>query len=669
MSTTISADRIMASSASAPKLTPPRRLDPRDVLILSVWCGLAGGLLEVGTRVFFRWIDPTYRLYGLSRHFVWLAPLSTLLLFSAAGLFLALATMVWPRRGAWFCTRFICFWTVLPALIVAGPRIYPVAWQIVALGVASLVAPVLERHAASTRRRLLLSFPALLGSIVFMATLVFGGDWLKRHLEASRPLPPPASPNVLLIVLDTVRADRLSLHGYTRPTTPVLERLAGRGIRFNLARATAPWTLASHASLFSGRWPHELDVKWLTPLPGNFPTLAGYLGSRGYATAGFVANKLYCSYETGLARGFTHYEDYVLEQLMPLRTAWLVDQCLNTMTAVGTFVGGNLDMGPFRQTMRESRIASLFTVVNPGSAASEVDREFLNWLAQRREPARPFFAFLNYYDAHAPYVLPGRAEYRFGLKPRKMDDLIFLVDYWQSGDKLKLRPIYRELARDCYDNCVAYIDEQLGELFDDLARRGILERTLVIVTSDHGEGLGDHDLFDHGESLYRSEIHVPLLIVPPGRDQTRAVVPDTVSLRDLPATIVDLIGLEAGAPFSGRSLARLWRHPPTESGPVDAGEAISELPSPNPFDPNQGRSPAYRGPLVSVAEGDFVYIRNLGNGSEELFNERDDPGERHNQAQVSAMQPVLESLRRRLDLLGAHLPGRAPFVRGRAGHR
>jgi hypothetical protein len=129
------------------------------------------------------------------------------------GIFLALATKFWPRRGAWFCTRFILFWAVLPALIVAGPRIYPVAWQIVALGVASLVAPVLERHAATTRRRLLLSFPALLGSVLVLATLVFGGDWLKWRHEASRPLPSPDSPNVLLIVLDTVRADRMSLYG------------------------------------------------------------------------------------------------------------------------------------------------------------------------------------------------------------------------------------------------------------------------------------------------------------------------------------------------------------------------------------------------------------------------------------------------------------------------
>ena len=154
---------------------------------------------------------------------------------------------------------------------------------------------------------------------------MFGGDRLKERREARRPLPPADSPNVLLIVLDTVRADHLSLYGYHRATTPMLERLAKRGIRFDEVRATAPWTLPSHASMFTGRWPHELGVEWMTPLRGKFPTLAEYLGSHGYATAGFAANTLFCSYDTGIDRGFTHYEDYELGPLAAVRTALVVD--------------------------------------------------------------------------------------------------------------------------------------------------------------------------------------------------------------------------------------------------------------------------------------------------------------------------------------------------------
>ena len=179
----------------------------------------------------------------------------------------------------------------------------------------------------------------------------------------------------------------------------------------------------------------------------------------------------------------------------------------------------------------------------------------------------------------------------------------------------------------------------------------MLDRTLLIVTSDHGEGMGEHDLFEHGESLYRPEIHVPLLIVLPSGQRATGVVREPVSLRDLPATILDLAGMGEGSSFPGRSLADLWRHPSPGRAPAAADVVISELPKPNPSDPNRGRSPGWRGPLISIAEGDFVYIRNQGDGTEELYNEHEDPGEVRNLSRVEAMQPVLERLRRRLDEL------------------
>ena len=138
-----------------------------------------------------------------------------------------------------------------------------------------------------------------------------------------------------------------------------------------------------------------------------------------------------------------------------------------------------------------------------------------------------------------------------------------------------------DLIHDSYDNCLAYLDWRLGQLFDELQRRGVLDRTVVIITADHGEELGDHDLFEHGESLYRPEIHVPLLILLPSARPCRSVVRETVSLRDLPATIVDLAGLAAGAPFPGRSLARLWGDSRPEAG---AGASLISM----------ERSPSFR---------------------------------------------------------------------------
>jgi arylsulfatase A-like enzyme len=622
-----------------------------DVLALSAWCGLAAGWLEVATRILVKTMIVTNRLYLLSRHFVWLVPLTYLLLFSGIGLFLALAVKLCPRAAGWLGARLIISLGILPALMIATPQIYPWALLILASGIAMRVVPWIERSAMRWRWGLKLSFPCMLALVLVVAGLVFGGDRLKEWQESRRPLPPANSPNVLLIVLDTVRADRLSVYGYERGTTPSLEQLAKRAIRFDEARATAPWTLASHASMFTGGLPHELAVKWQTPLRTAYPTLAEYLGPKGYATAGFVANTEYCSYDTGLDRGFTHYEDYVidLEHLRPFRTALLFDLAWDGVSELCL-------------RMSRSRFQPiLHWLMTPNRKdAAAINRDFLHWLSRRQEPRRPFFVFLNYFDAHAPYLPPEGTPFRFGPGPRTLADFYLLVELWRKIEKQRLIPHYRDLVRDSYDNCLAYLDERLGELFDTLQRRGVLDHTLVIVTSDHGEELGEHGLFEHGESLYRPEVRVPLLFVLPPPSQSPVVVRETVSLRDLPATIVELVGLSAGAPFPGLSLATLWRDssPGTAPGARDLDGVISELSAPNPGNPSLGRSPAARGSLISLAEGDYVYIRNERDKREQLFHERDDPDELVNRAKLEAMEPVLRRFRQRLDQMKTGPPSK-----------
>ena len=332
---------------------------------------------------------------------------------------------------------------------------------------------------------------------------------------------------MLLVVLDTVRADRLSLYGYSRPMSPALDQLGRRGIRFDEARATAPWTLPSHASMFTGRWPFELDVRWATPLRGRFPTVAEYLASHGYATAGFAANTAYCSYDTGLDRGFTHFEDYGLDVCTPQfwRMASLADLGCGQLSILGLWLTRSFPAGRLH-----ARLEPLLKwLTDPGRKnAGSINRNFLDWLSYRRDQDRPFFAFLNYFDAHSPYLPPEGAGFRFGVRPRTLDDYLLLIELWITIDKSTLTPHYRDLISDCYDSCLAYLDQRLGELFDNLQRRGVLDRTVVIVTADHGEELGEHRLFDHGESLYRPEIRVPLLFVlpsalrpPVGRDKNR----------------------------------------------------------------------------------------------------------------------------------------------------
>ena len=139
--------------------------------------------------------------------------------------------------------------------------------------------------------------------------------------------------------MDTVAADHLALYGYGRPTSPAIEELARRGCRFDAAVSSSSWTLPSHASMFTGRWPHELSVGWRTPLDAAAPTVAEFLRDRGYDTAGFIANTTYCAADSGLGRGFAVYRDYIFRELSPFRMAVLVQRSLEGLQAIGDGLG------------------------------------------------------------------------------------------------------------------------------------------------------------------------------------------------------------------------------------------------------------------------------------------------------------------------------------------
>ena len=154
--------------------------------------------------------------------------------------------------------------------------------------------------------------------------------------------------------------------------------------------------------------------------------------------------------------------------------------------------------------------------------ATVVNREFLDWLSRRRQPERPFFAFLNFFDVHYPYKLPDGGFHRFGRKLRTQREMD-LIENWRTVEKSGLSAQEIAFMRDSYDDCIADLDEQLGRLIDELERRGVLDRTWLIVTSDHGESFGEqHGLFTHGTSLYQPQLHVPLVIVPPAESGSGA---------------------------------------------------------------------------------------------------------------------------------------------------
>jgi arylsulfatase A-like enzyme len=615
---------------------------PVPFLALSAWCGLSSGLVEVVALIVRKHFIDMNHFYWMSRHFVWLVPATNFLVFVIVGVILSLLVSTGSGRGHVIATRALGTLTLLPLFWGAFPRIHPVASLVVALGVAMRLVPVLERRATGVRRLVRGSFPLVAAAAPVMAGTLWGADRLSEWREASRPLPPENSSNVLLITLDTVAAGHLGLYGYTRATSPTIDELAAHGVRFDRARATSSWTLPSHAGMFTGHWPHELYAGFLTPLDRTFPALAEFLSSRGFATAGFVANYAYCASDSGLNRGFAVYRDYIFPRLTAFRIAALVDRPVDGLQSVERFLEDWLDVDLFRPLAQSVR--SQFK--DDRKEAAVVNREFLDWLSSRRQPQRPFFAFLNLFDAHSPYQTSRFAIHRFAGSPRNNRDAD-LIRGWDSLANHLLSDHQLALLRDSYDECVADLDEQLGRLIDELERRGVLDRTWVIVTADHGESFGEHPgVFRHGTSLYQTEIHVPLVFIPPVASRMQRVVSKTVTLRDLPATIVDVLGCSENAPFPGDSLARFWKGtPPPPAQRAPNGQALAEVVPLDMFDPDPAQLRRPRWPLAALIADGWTYIRREGDVREELFDLSEDPRETRNLAQDPARQLTVEGLR------------------------
>ena len=467
-----------------------------------------------------------------------------------------------------------------------------------------------------------------------------GRVWSEYRQQANLPPAPAGAQNVILIVWDTVRAANTSLHGYRRPTTPNLLHLASRGVRFDQAFAASSWTLPSHASMLTGRWPHELGVGWKTPVRDGAPTLAGFLASHGYATAGFVANLDYCSRETGLARGFAHYEDF----------SFSVVDTFNRYTALGR----RIDASSWTSTIDAwlERTTGHWYDLIPRSRehlknADAINDAFLLWLGKQPKPGRPFFAFLNFNDAHTPYEVPDSSIPGFGRRPSSSRERQTLKGFL-GIDKTTLSIDDVQLATDVYDDCIAHLDRRLGLLLDELSRRGVLENTLVVVTADHGEHLGDHGLFFHGGSLYRQVVQVPLLIVGNKEVPAGRTIAEPVSLCDLPATLIDLLGLGPDHPFTGRSVARYWQ-PRSPGVRVLADPLLMETTKPELIT-NGGREPAAKGPMKAVIVAGMHYIR-MADGSEELYDVNKDVDEAVNLAIERDKMPTLMECRNLLNLM------------------
>lgn len=381
-------------------------------------------------------------------------------------------------------------------------------------------------------------------------------------------------PDVILVSLDTLRADRLSSYGYERPTSPHLDRLAAGGVRFEHAVSQSPWTRPSHRSLFSGQYPLAFAGERTTPL-------ASTLWNAGWRT-GAITGGGQVSHQFGFHRGFESY-----------RVSYWVRQ---------------LD-------------------------------EVTRWLDAA--PGRRNFLFLHTFEIHDPY---DHDYFARDLPSGRVEPGVMIRD-WQGPEELTSEE--REYVEALYDSGIRYTDEQLGRLFAALDERGILERAIVIVTSDHGEQFWEHGSWGHGSTVYDHQLLVPLVIHLPeslrrhlgGEAVARGrVIRQPVRLVDIYPTLMDLLGLESPPGFQGHSLRSLL-----------AGRDEPEAPFAFAEHTNIGReSKALRSARVKLI---YSYHKNPNRPdkeeSYELYDLRDDPGE---QDDLSLREPeIVEVMRRRLE--------------------
>lgn len=413
-------------------------------------------------------------------------------------------------------------------------------------------------------------------------------------------------PNIIFILLDTVRADRISCYGYERETTPFLDSFAAGATLFENAIAQAPWTLPSHASFFTGTYPSVNDAHGEHMfLDDSFVTLAELLSDRGYHTLCF-SNNPYLSHFTGLSQGFD-----VLEEIW-MKTFFLDDPILVSL-------------------VREVSSDRL-----PDNGARLTNRTIRRWFDRNYDEERPHFLFINYMDAHYPTrYLPGISD-RFlseGLDAVDLESFRIRnqLDFYPGGGGITDREF--EILNVLYDGGIRYLDSKIAELFGFLETKGVLDGALVIIASDHGEEIGDHKEWGHQFALYDTLIRVPLILRLPGVFPEGLRVSGQAALIDIFPTVLDLLGdgwnSSNRQTINGRSLLDA----------IDGGQASRDVASElaRPFLMVKGLSGKY-------PDVDFGFLmkrmRSIRRPSEKLIWSSDadhelyrinvDPGEREN---------------------------------------
>lgn len=569
------------------------------MVVLALALALAAALFELLHLGWSALVRQQFVFVGVD--VLWLTPLSYCLAFGVLGLVGSGIERRWPRarRGVLFVLSATAAFSMA---FLFHPALHLLAAMALAAGAGWQLARALDAHAEvvgpRARRVVATGLALMAGTAASLLAWRVAGERaaLSRLSETVSD-----APNVLLLILDTVRAKSLGLYGYSRPTSPAIEAVARHGITFDRAISPSPWTLPAHASIFTGRPPHLLHADWEHPLEDSVPTLAEAFRASGYRTGGFVGNVAYASREVGLARGFTHYEDYV--------PRW---SDLVVSSSLGRFFSNNPRL---RDAIGHHDILGRRTAAQLNTAA-------LRWIDQDRR--RPFFVFINYYDAHEPYLPAPPFDTRFGSTAGRDVGAIRQLNAHMAerAGKWRMPPEQQRLEQLAYDQAIAWLDDEIGRLLQALEARGIRRRTVIAITADHGEQFGEHGLYSHGNSLYLAALHVPLVLAGPGIPSTGMRRDDVVSTASLGATLLAVSAAHAGSGFPGASLF------------TSEGTAFTPSVGVSSIRPARNQRPDYpsaAGDMFS-ATSTLAHVVSGGREQLEMFDLVRDPDERLNLA-------------------------------------
>lgn len=452
-------------------------------------------------------------------------------------------TVFYPLSGIAFMSVFIIHITVKNLFFPDKTLLHPtllIIGALITLAVATIYISLLVKRQESVKKALVKANKPVSSIAFFLCMFVLAGLVIdivnvgNHNVESEHST--AQGPNVILLIIDTQRADHLSLYGYHRNTSPNIDRFAQDSVVFDDAVSPSSWTIPSHASIFTGRYIGEhmanTQTQFLNP---DELTIAEILKDNGYYTAGFVANA-YLKARYGYHQGFMTYEDRV--DFFEFNVKY---DSYNLMEYMKVFIP-SVHKGFMRLAHSDNEMN-----------VEEMHAKILPWIDKNHD--KTFFLFINYMDVHDPYNLGMDYLHLYSNASRTRAEDVANNFNLDQGRNNPVTVEEVELLKALYDSEIRYFDHHIQELFDKLEAYGLMENTILIITGDHGEEFYEHNGWLHGQTLYEEVIHVPLIIHYPGEQGKR--VQTRVNNINLFSTILEFTGIPEPNEVDSTSLTQL----------------------------------------------------------------------------------------------------------------